>query len=175
MELFNTPQVPANHAPISLSKYLEIHATVLEQFKHEGFVGNDNLELNRPSQWQFTMHGELSCLGGIVIETMKNIRVIENSSDPIIQTAKYSYNAFIRNSGNILRYDNAHSHPGHRDMHHKHTYNWQSNVEDQSSPTWIGVDNWLTFGDVIAELRDWYWENYSALSKPNSYPAIGLR
>jgi len=170
---------PLRHKPNRLQNYLKVHETVLEQFKKRGFVGEDSLEFI-PLNKYFILQGEVGCIGGLILKVEKLIRVIEvDSSDLSIQTAWYSYNASIRNSHNVLRYDNQDEdfgfREGHSDEHHKHVFDWQTGDELDESPLWIGADNWPTLGDVLKELEDWYWENKGSLYNPDCYPVLNLR
>lgn len=81
----------------------------------------------------------------------------------------------MRGRGNVLRYDNTHAYPGHGDAHHKHVYDWETNNQLPGSPAWVDERGWPTLGEVLKELRTWYWENREDLPNPDGYPALGQR
>jgi hypothetical protein len=118
-------------------------------------------------------------LGEILVTVDKFLDILDGDGDSaIVQTCWYTYNASIRGSGNILRYDNQdgdYLRPGHLDEHHKHEFDWQTGAECPGSPHWIGEHGWLTLGEVLQELQDWYYQNFAQIPNPDSYPDLGLR
>jgi hypothetical protein len=169
------------HGANFYSSYIEIHETVMQQFRDISFVSTDTLQFISLSP-AYYLEGKIYCLGQIVITVDKGfgIESLLSHDDPIIRTKWYSYNVSIQGIGNIFRYDNQdkdYFRPGHRDEHHKHTFmclNSESNIiqatcEDVNSPIWVGHQNWPTLGDVIQEAHDWYWDNYNYLPNPLSY------
>ena len=137
----------------------------------DGFVGFDTLTLTWLDRDTAVFEGRIACAGRIVVDVAKSLERVAGGTDddPLIQTVRYSYNAFVQGYGNILRYDNAHLHDGHGDPHHKHSFNWETRQEQPDSPIWIGADKWPTLGQVLHELRDWYYENRSSLPSED-YP-----
>jgi len=172
---------PDRHGPNRFSSYQEIHRTVLDQFKSRDFIGTETLEFT-PFPNGFLLKGEISCLGEIVIAVEKFLDIHDLLPQPIddfvVQTTWYSYNAFVRNHSNILRYDNQDGddlRPGHADAHHKHSFDWLTGKEEPGSPFWVGSEGWLTLGEVIQEVEDWYWANRKDLPHPDAYPNLNLR
>lgn len=146
----------------------------MEQFRDEGFVDGDTLAFNPIGGGILLLEGEVACKGTIVIQVFKSLEILPNQgdcADPLVQSIRYSYNAFVQGVGNIMRNDNAHSHLGHGDAHHRHVFDWKTKTEKPGSPFWIGEDKWPTLGDFIADARDWYWENHADL--PDSFPELG--
>jgi hypothetical protein len=142
----------------------------------DGFVGEDTLTLEPLGADMLTMIGEIACLGGIVVRVEKYLEVLEGDAlDAYVRTFEYQYNAFVRGRNNILRYDNTHTYDGHGDPHHKHMYDWKTGDPLPNFPAWVGESNWPTLGEVIEELRAWYWENRNELPEPDSYPELELR
>ncbi len=172
---------PPKYGPNRLKAYLEIHNNVLSQYKNRGFVGPENITsrgfFQENGKGQILISGEIGCSGGIVIGVEKNLSILEvYDADALVQTNWYSYNAFIRNGHNIFRYDNQHedaSFRNHPDPHHKHIFDWRTG--DEIRVDWIGAANWLTLGEVIEELYEWYWTNKDELPNPDAYPEINLR
>ena len=166
----------AKHSPARLSTYQETHESRMNGFAAQGFVGEHNLEFTFEGSGVLALDGEISCLGNIVIRVEKYLRVLENASpDPLVQTYSYSYNASVRGSSNVMRYDNWHPHEGHKDSHHKHDFDWQSDEELSYSPRWMGVMGWPTLSEFIEEVMGWYYRRYSELPSPDAYAALGLR
>lgn len=147
-------------------------------FRAGGFVGDDSLEWVAEPGF-FHLRGYISCLGRIVIEVDKtlsvlSLSVLSSDDDPQVQTELYAYHVWIRGGGDILRYDNAHPHPGHADEHHVHYFDWRTNV--QTKLVWVGFANWPTLGQVIEEVERWYWDNRAYLRDPEEYASLtGLR
>lgn len=169
---------PSKHGPNRIDRYIDIHETVINQFKARGdFIGRETLCF-RPLPRAFRLTGEIACLGNILISVDKLLAVVD-PINKLVQTKWYSYNVSIRGYHNLLRYDNQDKdfsfRPSHKDEHHKHSFNWRTGQEDPESPIWIGADNWLTLGEVIEEVEGWYWRNHSLLPEPDSYPALGAR
>lgn len=142
----------------------------------DGFVGEDTLTLESIGAGLLAMTGEIACLGGIVMRVEKYLDVLEGESlDAYVRTFEYKYNAFVRRNNNILRYDNSHTYPGHADAHHKHLYDWKTGDHIPGFPVWVGEEGWPTLGEVMEELRIWYWENREELPNPDDYPELEQR
>jgi hypothetical protein len=120
------------------------------------------------------LSGEIACLGDIVITVEKALEILDDADDPLVQTLDYSYNAHIRDHRTFLRYDNAHAHPGHSTLNHRHECDWRTEDEAPGSPACLGTD-WPTLGEVIEEVGRWRWENYDAIPNPEACPVLGLR
>lgn len=146
----------------------------MEQFRKIGFVGDDTLEFSfSPST--IGIAGEIACRGGIVVRVDKWLDVAEEDDDPLVQTFSYCYNAFVRGYGNILRHDNVHTHIGHTDEHHRHSFDWETSEELSDSPQWCGEEGWPTLGEFIETVERWYWTNRLALPQPDGIPVLGTR
>lgn len=142
----------------------------------DGFVGEDTLVLEPIGAGLLAMAGEIACLGGIVVRVEKYLEVLEGeAADAHVRTFEYQYNAFVRGRANILRYDNVHAYPGHGDAHHGHVYDWETGQQVPGSPFWVGEHGWPTLGEVLEELRTWYWTNREGLPDPDGYPALEQR
>ena len=92
---------------------------------------------------------EILCKGDIKL-TVNKLTEVSEGRPRRARTIKYSYNASTP-KGNILRYDNAHIHPGHPTEHHKHIYNGTGN-QVAGSPFHVGEDGWPLMHEVIDEL-----------------------
>lgn len=152
----------AKHGPNSLRNYLSIHETVMGQFDRDGFVDVSALELEPLGAGAIKMVGEIRCQGGLVCTVEKVLAVVDrtNPDDPLIQTDRYAYNVHVAGHGNLFRYDNVHKHPGHADENHRHAFDWRTG--EQIGITWVGPD-WPTLGEVLAEMREWYWAHSAEL------------
>ena len=166
------------HSPNHFRRYIEIHETIIEQFKAKDFIGDETLEFI-PMGRSHNLIGEIGCRGNIVIKVDKLIDVIRGSGvNALVQTRWYAYNVFVRNRFNLFRYDNQDGdflRSGHKDAHHKHIFVWGTREELPDSPIWVGEDSWPTLGEVIQEAEDLYWSNQDKLEYPDSYPDLDLR
>lgn len=148
------------HGPEGLSSYLSNHSTILQQFKARHFVIAGDLELSAFGNRLLEMSSELRCLGGIVLDVRKAIRVVANDGrEPRVQTSWYSYNARVQGVGNILRYDAPHTH---RPIHHVHRFDVFAGDKEGAITETIGGD-WPHVGEVLEELEAFYFEHYDAL------------
>lgn len=146
------------------------------QMRAAGFVGEDTLVLEPIGSDLLVMAGEIACLGGIVVRVEKYLEVLEGEAlDAYVRTFEYKYNAFVRGRNNVLRYDNSHTYHGHGDAHHKHVYDWRTGEHLPGFPAWVGEHGWPTLGEVLEELRAWYWANREGLPEPDGYPELGQR
>jgi hypothetical protein len=149
----------------------------MAQLRSTGFVGDDTLQLSRATK-QFILHGEIACLGSIVIRVEKALRILENNGpNSLIETIWYAYNVSLRGGHNIFRYDNQDEdyrfRKGHGDPHHKHIFDWRTG--DEKECKWVGADRWPTLDEVIVESQNWYWEHKKELNNPDGYPELALR
>lgn len=139
-------------------------------------MGEDTLAFVFGAANVLTIKGEISCCGDIVIRVEKNLIVIDDgTTDPLAQTVDYAYNASVRGENSFLRYNNLHRLPGHKDEHHKNSFDWKTEEHLPGSPSWIGVDGWPTLSEFIEEVERWYWGHKNELPKPDSYGTLGLR
>lgn len=108
------------------------------------------------------LQGEIKCQGRIAISVFKILLIVGGSDrTALVQTVDYSYNVRVEGVGNVLRYDSAH--PDHNCDHHVHHYDIL-NGDRQGRVTLHGEAGWPTLGEVIAEVRSWYWENHDAIA-----------
>jgi len=152
--------VGKKHGPNKLSNDVETHNTIMGQFVSEGFVLSDGLSLYPVGQGLLVISGEVRCLGGIVLNVAKVLEIVRNdSNNPIVQTVAYSYNASLEGVGNIVRYDSPHDHRPHHHVHRFDVLNGDSDgtVDD------VKDDGWPTIGDLLSELRDFYYANFDRL------------
>lgn len=167
----------SKHCPNRFSNYLKVHTTVIDQFKARDFIGSENLSFQSLDKNIF-LEGEIACLGRILVTVHKKLKIVDHEKQ-LVQTSCYAYNASIQGAGNLFRYDNQDEdfafRPGHKDEHHRHDFDWKTDTECIDSPKWIGVDGWLTLGEVIQELSDWYWKSKEDLPFPDDYAVLGLR
>ncbi|HET6879134.1 MAG TPA: DUF6516 family protein [Pirellulales bacterium] len=163
---------PPKHGASRFSRYLEIHETVLGQYRDQYFVGGDAIKFERFGSRHYLMQGEIACRGNIVVAVDKILEVCDREPDPLVQTVRYSYNVYAKGKWNIFRYDNQHPdwrYPGHHDEHHRHAFDWDTGDELPDSPEWIGADRWPTLGEVIEEVRRWHADNYHRLPDPEQF------
>lgn len=148
----------------------------MDQMRRREFVGDDSLRLENIGSGVLAMTGEIGCRGQIVVQVEKYLLIFDGEGlDANVQTFDYKYNAFVRGRNNILRYDNAHSYPGHGDAHHKHMFDWQTGEQLPGFPEWVGENGWPTLGEVLEEVEQWYWGNRDDLPEPEKYPKLELR
>ena len=165
-----TPPADADrHSPCRFDRYVNIHETVLEQFRTEGFVGTDTLAFLDLGPF-LEIAGEIGCAGRIVVKVWKRLEYVGDGPMPSVQTVRYSYHVSVQNGGSVFRYDDAHPHPGHADAHHRHAYDWPRPSEVEGSPTWVGAAGWPTLGEVIREAADWYTRHRDRLPHPDAFP-----
>jgi hypothetical protein len=155
----------SRHGPNKLSRYLEIHHTWMHQLRLGDFVLSDGVELRQLSEGVFVLEGRIECEGGIYVDVWKLLEVVDGEGpDARVQTIEYSYNAALSGRRNIVRYDSPHL-DGHRSHHHVHRYDTfaddaegvAEDLDDEKRPT---------LGEVLLELREWYFENYEKLTPP---------
>lgn len=179
--------IPSNqskkHQWIFYDKYVDIHTTIIEKYRNIGdFINENTIEFNaflRYDKPLIKVQGQLGCLGEIIIDVLKYLELDNNlsySKYPLVKTNSYAYQVFFRNGNPIFRYDNNHPdslHDGCKDPHHKHIFDFKTGKE--LGIEWIGVDKWLTLGEVIQETHDFYVCNYKMISNPYNYPVLGRR
>lgn len=163
---------PSKHRPNRLESYLSIHHTVLQKFYNNGFVGSDDIRIDR-RLLGVLMGGCIFCRGGIRITVEKLLQFCDEATYPgCVATSWYAYNVSLESTGNIFRYDNQDQEPwrsGHGDIHHCHRFDWRTGEEISGSPFWVGVHRWPTLGEVIEEAQSWYWEHRQDLPNPDEY------
>ena len=152
----------------------------MDQYKSRKFILKDNIQCEPIIPNRYKLSGEISCRGNILITVEKRLRVVGNYlKDPLVQTYCYAYNASVRSFGNFIRYDNQDIdfgfRAGHYDQHHVHEFDWRTGEEKKGSPFWVGKQNWITLGEFIGKVEDWYWRNFCDLPSPETYPELGLR
>jgi hypothetical protein len=148
------------HGPARFRAYIRVHENRIEQLRASGFLLRETLVFTA-LPGTLTLEGEVVCKRGIVVRVYKTLEVLEGEGDDaLVQTVRYAYNAHIAGHGTFLRVDNAHSHPGHPDAHHRHDGNWRTGEE---SVVWVGKEGWPTLGAFFAMVEDWYWEHCDEL------------
>lgn len=167
--------VPPEHSPTKFSTYFNTHENRMDGFRSSGFVGEDSLEFSFLEAGLLAIKGEISCLGNTVISVNKTLVILEDETDPLVQTVLYAYNASVRGRNSFLRHDNIHRYPGHADEHHRHEFDWKTGKHLPGSPSWVGSDGWPTLGKFMEEAESWYWRHKGELPKPESYGALGVR
>lgn len=148
----------AKHSPARFSTYVTAHENYMDQLRATDFIGNDSLEIPPFESGLFKIRGEISCLGNIAVRVEKTLVVLgeEGETDPLVQTVDYAYNASVRGYKSFLRYNNLHTVPGHKDAHHKNSFDWQTEEHLPGSPEWVGEAGWPTLGEYLEEVREWY-------------------
>ncbi len=145
------------HGPNKLTDYIQIHETVMQRFLADGFVIRDGTGLFAYGAGLFLLDGLIECLGGILLEVRKVLRHMDGRGASMrVQTVLYSYNALLPGRGCILRYDSPHEH---RPTHHVHRYD----VLNGDKIGRIEPCAWPHLGDVVEELRTWYYDNFDKL------------
>ena len=136
----------------------------MEQFLREDFVLSENLSFEDLGDGFLILEGRIECVGNIYIDVFKRIEILEgDGANALVQTIDYSYNAVVRGIGNILRYDSPH--PDHNHEHHRHYFD-VFNREEILPPTFIADEHQRpTLGEVIEEVRGWYFDNLDELTK----------
>lgn len=147
----------AKHGPNRLSKYLDIHNTVMQQFIDEGFVLADELILSDLGDGQFLLEGCIRCQAQLRIDVSKRLSIAgHRNGELLVQTTGYSYSAILGGHGSVFRYDSPHA--DHNQYHHVHRYGiLDGDVHGIVSP--VPTDDWPTLGQVMRELGDWYHAN----------------
>ena len=142
----------SKHGPNSWDNYQAVHQRWMKDFEH--FIEEDALTATATNTF-VSWHGMRYCVGGIEIKVTKDQRADYRSGQLMVETAEYSYHA-LRRIGtrviNLLRYDNAHEHPGHPDAHHRHSYDAEG--DELEPPTHVGVDGWPTLGEFVREVYE---------------------
>ncbi len=160
----------SKHSAARLSTYLSVHETVLHQFISDGFIGRESLTIE-PSAGRLRIRGEVGCSGRILVYVDKILEIVDDATDPLVQTINYTYNVSLQGGGNLFRYDSPHE--DHNQDHHKHVFDRETFEEIAESPLLHGLDGWPTLGEVVQEAARFYWENFQALS--SEYPVLGRR
>ena len=146
------------HGANKLTDYIQIHETVMRQFIADGFVIRDGTGVSGYGTGLFLFDGTIECQGGIVLEVRKVLKRVDgHGAATRVQTIEYSYNGLLTGRGCILRYDGPHL--PHRLIHHVHRYD----VLNGDKEGIIERSEWPHLGEVIEELRAWYYDNFDTL------------
>jgi hypothetical protein len=141
----------------------------MAQFRSSGFVNDDSLKLEKFGSFAI-QHGEIACLGMLVITVVKTMEFVSiNGDGNYVQTTEYTYNLSVRGRNNVFRCDNAHpehKHPGHETEHHQHFFNWKTGDELRDSPREC---KWPTLSEFIEMARGWYYDNHDKLDSPDEF------
>ena len=143
------------HSSNNLGHYLNIHSTVLEQYRRMGFVLSEDLEIEYGVSKLF-MSGSIYCESGLRIQVNKTIDILESDGmKSKVKTSHFSYSAIVAGDDYIFRYDSPH--PDHRNYPHVHR------KSDDGCTVGIGElyseEEIPTLGEVIGELYDFYTDN----------------
>lgn len=153
------------HGPNRWANYVRTHDACMEAAYQRGFVQKDNLGWEAFSGG-FWLRGAIVCLGQITITVEKTLVVVNEATTEVV-TRRYAYAASVRHHGQIFRHDYA-EHHGHPDPHHRHDFDWRTDVEAPGSPTWVGRGGWPTLGQFIEMVEAWYHEHRSELPQPDA-------
>lgn len=134
----------------------------MQRYLRSGFVRAENLAFESLGDGFIRLSGVIECAADIYIDVEKRLAILGgDGAGAIIQTVDYSYNAYVRNIGNIVRYDSPHD--GHNEQHHCHRFDTFANKEIRP-PTFLpNEDDWPTLGEVIGEVERWYYDNIDRL------------
>jgi hypothetical protein len=159
-----------HHGPNKYAAYVDVHNSVIARLAGQGFVCFDETRFLR-TEGIITLVGRIGCVGGLIVtveKLLEEIGVLDGS--PLVQTFKYAYNVSVQGYGNLVRFDNAHSHDGHMDKHHRHDFDPMTGIELPGSPLWIGATGWPNLGRVLTSLRDWHCDNAGELPAKHNCP-----
>ena len=85
----------------------------MQRFLRDGFVRSENLFFDDLGNGLIELGGEVECVGDIYIDVQKTLEIVSgDGANATVQTINYSYNAYLKGVGNILRYDSPHDHNG---------------------------------------------------------------
>jgi hypothetical protein len=135
----------------------------MEQFVREGFVTADSCSFVELGHGEILIAGTVECLGGLFSITVSKLLEIVDGDGPNarVQTVAYSYNAHWRGRSVVFRYDSPHY--DHNPFHHVHRPDVFGKGSQDEVIEEVDSENWPTLGEVIAELRDWYYANYEKI------------
>lgn len=121
-------------------------------FLAEGFVVQDDCRFSfLPTL--VILEGLVICTDGITLDVRKEIAILDGRGPAAtVQTRMYRYNAWLRGTHNILRYDSPHAH---RQFHHKHLYDTFRTGRELDLLRIDDEDEIPTMADVLRELRSW--------------------
>src|SRR5271155_1090797 len=103
----------------SIRGSLNALSSCLKPFLHNEFLDTDVLCINYGSE-MININIKLLCRGGIIVDVVKKLQILQPSHEAKVFTKYYSYNASVQGFGSILRFDNARHHLCHSDEHHRH-------------------------------------------------------
>ena len=157
---------------------MDIHETWMERLRRDHFIVEDDLTLDAnlvDGSPQILMKGRIRCAGNIFVDVRKTLRVLDKDEpDPFVQTVAYTYHARVDGVGDILRYCSPHV--DHRRFHHKHAFDTFAgesdthSVDDEPGSCEATSDtHWPTLGQVLHEVKDWYFENISELAERGAF------
>ncbi len=147
--------MPDRHDWNSWDNYLRVHESFLNSRGH--FIERNDLDYIF-SEYVVLWKGVLYCRDTIEIHVTKSQSVRFRSGRPEVRTDSYSYHAQKRTDDGVIklmRYDNAHIHPGHPTIHHRHRYDDEGN---EIFPVECIGEDWPTLGDFIDEIIG-IWES----------------
>lgn len=149
------------HAPIRLTKYLEIHEKAIRDLQGRGFLLDADLEISAQGNDFLTMGGTLYCAGNqIKVQILKQICL--SGDEPLAQTGQYAYTAVLSGIGNIIRYDSPHM--DHNRFHHAHKYD-VLNGDKEGTIDELSEDQRPTLAQMVDDLESWYYDNYEGIQE----------
>jgi hypothetical protein len=154
--------------PDHFDRYSEREATILDQFRKEGFVRAEDLTflLLRP---RILRRGLIDCLGNVEITVFEKHMIVGGEpANPLVDRIKYSYNVSVAGRGNVFRYNSPHGdHPegDPRREHHVHRFDpFAPEPADTETVEVISEEaDRPGLGDVLREAADWYYDHAGEL------------
>ena len=148
------------HGPNRLTNYIETHTTIMGQLLRGGFALSENLQFTDLGNGFLTLTGVIECAGDIAIDVTKRLAVDGSDSRAMVHTVDYSYNAYLKQCGNIFRYDSPHE--DHNNYHHVHRFDPLGGDKEGI----VTECSWPHLNEVVQEAAEWFNQNYAALAKP---------
>ncbi len=144
------------HGATRYANYVQVHETRMQQFLRGEFVFSDGVTFSAPAGGYIAVAGEIQCLSGIRIAVDKKLKILSGQgANALVQTCEYHYNVFVRDQGNVFRYDSPHRH---RAYHHVHRFDFLNTWSQTGIEVVPTVNVIPTLSDVINEARELYYE-----------------
>jgi hypothetical protein len=154
------------HGPKRLDRYLDIHETVMDRHRRDGFIVDDDLKVEVLVNL-IAITGTIKCHGGVRIAVRKNLQIVGfEGTTPVVRTVDYSYSVVLTGKGNIVRYCAPHSDTDGVDHHpHHHVHRFDVWADDEhGAVTLFGDDAWPTLSEVFKEVQGWCADNAERLA-----------
>jgi len=144
------------------ASYKATHDTVMQDFREDGFIVSDDISFLRVSDDLIVVEGAIHCLGQIRLFVRKHLRLTKAKDvNSPVQTVEYNYHAVLSGRGNILRYESPDD--AHRPHHHVHRYDLFATPRTETVEELYDEEERPTLGQVIKELRAWYYAHLESL------------